>query len=187
MGKKGSVVSNDEHVRPTTLEGLAGIPASFRKDGVQTAGNSAAIVDGACSVVITSGSAAAKGNSKPIARIIAAASCGVDPKFMGIGPVPAIKLLLELTGLSVNDIGLFEINEAFAAQVIACERLLELDHSKVNVNGGAVAFGHPLAATGTRLALTVARSLQERKLRYGIVSACIGGGQGTAMLIENMN
>jgi acetyl-CoA C-acetyltransferase len=185
VGKKGSVVSKDEHIRPTTLEGLAGLPASFKKDGVQTAGNSAAIVDGGSAVIISSGTMAATRNGyKPIARILAAASCGVDPKFMGIGPVPAIRLLLELTGLRIEDIGLFEINEAFAAQVIACERLLGLDHAKVNVNGGAVAFGHPLAATGTRLVLTVARSMQERGVRYGIASACIGGGQGTAMLLE---
>ena len=189
VGKKGSAVSKDEHVRPTTAEGLAGLPTAFRKDGVQTAGNSAAIVDGASAVIITSGSAArsaTRNGSKPIARIVAAASCGVDPKYMGIGPVPAIRLLLELTGLRIEDIGLFEINEAFAAQVIACERLLELDHATVNVNGGAVALGHPLAATGTRLALTVARSMQERGVRYGIATACIGGGQGTAMLLESI-
>ncbi len=185
VGKKGSSVTRDEHIRATTLEALAALPTSFRKNGVQTAGNSAAIVDGASAVIITSGAEAAKrSGTKPMARILAAASCGVDPKFMGLGPVPAIKLLLELAGLRVEDIGLFEINEAFAAQVIACERLLGLDHDKVNVNGGAVAFGHPLAATGTRLAMTVARSMQERGVRYGIASACIGGGQGTAMLLE---
>ncbi len=184
VGKKGSIVSKDEHIRPTTAEGLAGLPTSFRKDGVQTAGNSAGIVDGGSAVVISSTS---KANGRtPIARIVAAASCGVDPKYMGIGPVPSIQLLLELTGLTVDDIGLVEINEAFAAQVIASERLLKLDHARVNVNGGAVALGHPLAATGTRLILTVARSLQERGLRYGIASACIGGGQGTAMLVENL-
>ncbi|HET6402671.1 MAG TPA: thiolase family protein [Candidatus Kapabacteria bacterium] len=184
VGKKGSVISKDEHIRPTTAEGLAGLPTSFRKDGVQTAGNSAGIVDGGSAVIISSISKA-KGRT-PITRILAAASCGVDPKYMGIGPVPSIKLLLELTGLTVDDIGLVEINEAFAAQVIASERLLGLDHEKVNINGGAVALGHPLAATGTRLVLTVARSLQERGLRYGIASACIGGGQGTAMLVENL-
>jgi acetyl-CoA C-acetyltransferase len=184
VGKKGSVVSSDEHVRPTTPEGLAALPPSFSKTGVQTAGNSAGIVDGASAVVIASGTSASAKGGKPIARVLASASCGVDPKFMGIGPVPAIRLILELAGLSVKDIDLFEINEAFAAQVIACERLLEIDHAKVNVNGGAVALGHPLAATGTRLILTMARSLKERGLRYGIASACIGGGQGTAMLIE---
>ena len=119
-----------------------------------------------------------------MARIIASASCGVDPKLMGIGPVPSIKLLLDLTGLSIDDIDLFEINEAFAAQVIASERLLGIDHERVNINGGAVALGHPLAATGVRLALTVTRALKERGGRYGIASACIGGGQGTAMLVE---
>ncbi len=186
VGKKGTSVSKDEHIRPTTEEGLSGLPTSFRENGVQTAGNSAGIVDGAASVIIASASANHSA-SKPLAKIVAAASCGVDPKYMGIGPVPAIRLLLELTGLTMDKIDLVEINEAFAAQVIACERLLDLDHSKVNVNGGAVALGHPLAATGTRLALTIARSLKERGLRYGIASACIGGGQGTAMLIENIN
>jgi acetyl-CoA C-acetyltransferase len=187
VGKKGSSVTHDEHIRPTTLEALAELPPAFSRTGIQTAGNSAGIVDGASAVVISSRAASEARNATPIGRIVAAASCGVDPKFMGIGPVPAIRLLLKIAGLSIEDIGLFEINEAFAAQVIATERLLEIDHARVNVNGGAVALGHPLAATGTRLALTVARSMKERNVRYGILAACIGGGQGTAMLIENYN
>ncbi len=184
VGKKGTVVMQDEHVRPTTLEGLASLPPAFNKNGIQTAGNSAGIVDGAAAAIVTTADHAKRTNRKPMARIIASASCGVDPKLMGIGPVPSIKLLLDLTGLSIDDIDLFEINEAFAAQVIASERLLGIDHERVNINGGAVALGHPLAATGVRLALTVTRALKERGGRYGIASACIGGGQGTAMLVE---
>lgn len=185
VGKKGSVIMQDEHVRPTTIEGLESLPPAFSSNGIQTAGNSAGIVDGGAAVLVASGAKARSMDRTPIARIMGAASCGVDPKLMGIGPVPSIRLLLDLAGLSIDDIDLFEINEAFAAQVIASERLLGIDHDRVNINGGAVALGHPLAATGVRLALTIARTLKERNARYGIVSACIGGGQGTAMLVEN--
>ena len=184
IGRNGTLVERDEHVRATKLESLAKLPAAFRGDGIQTAGNSAGIVDGGASAVIASGERARRTGRTPIARIVAAASCGVDPKQMGIGPVPAIELLLSLTGLSIDQIDLFEINEAFAAQVVAVERLLGLDHALVNINGGAIALGHPLAATGVRLALTAARALHERDGRYAIVTACIGGGQGTALLIE---
>lgn len=184
VGKKGTVVMQDEHVRPTTMEGLASLPPAFNKNGIQTAGNSAGIVDGAAAAVVATSDYAKRTNRKPMARIIASASCGVDPKLMGIGPVPSIQLLLDLAGLGINDIDLFEINEAFAAQVIASERLLGIDHERVNINGGAVALGHPLAATGVRLALTLARALRERGGGYGIASACIGGGQGTALLVE---
>lgn len=186
VGRNGTVVGRDEHIRPTKLESLSGLTASFRDQGIQTAGNSAGIVDGGAAVVISSLDAARRTDRTPIARIVAAASCGVDPKVMGIGPVPAIDLLLQLAGLSVDDIDLFEINEAFAAQVIAVERLLGLDHARVNINGGAIALGHPLAATGARLALTAVRALEERGGRYAIATACIGGGQGTALLLERM-
>ncbi len=175
----------DENVRATTLESLKKLPTAFTKDGVQTAGNSSGIVDGAASVIISSSPSISA--SKPLSKVIAAASCGVDPKFMGIGPVPAINLILEITGLKKDDIGLFEINEAFAAQYIACEKELNLDRNKVNVNGGSIAIGHPLAASGIRLALTISREMNLRKVKYGIVSACIGGGQGTAILLENCN
>jgi acetyl-CoA C-acetyltransferase len=185
IGRTGTVVARDEHVRSTSIDGLASLSASFREDGVQTAGNSAGIVDGGAAVVVASGDAARRAGRAPIANILAAASCGVDPKYMGIGPVPAITLLLEMTGLTIDEIDLFEINEAFAAQVNACERLLGIDHDRVNVNGGAIALGHPLAATGARLALTAARELAERNGRYAIATACIGGGQGTAVLIES--
>ena len=124
---------------------------------------------------------------KPISKIIAGTSCGIDPKFMGLGPVPAIKYLLEMTGLKIDEIGLFEINEAFSAQVIGCERELGIDRKILNVNGGAIALGHPLAATGLRLSLTISREMISRKIKYGIASACIGGGQATAILLENIN
>jgi acetyl-CoA C-acetyltransferase len=176
----------DEHIRATTPEALAKLPTVFTEVGVLTAGNCSGIVDGAAAMVIKSKRALASG-VKPLARLAGAASSGIDPKFMGLGPVPAIRLLLELSGLAAGEIGLFEINEAFSAQVIGCERELGLDRGKLNVNGGAIAIGHPLAATGLRLSMTLALELQRRKLKYGIASACIGGGQGTAVLIENTN
>lgn len=176
-------LNSDEHLRPTTIEALSKLPTVFKEVGVLTAGNSSGIVDGAAAVVIQRG----KNSGNSIARLVAGASSGVDPKEMGLGPVPAIKLLLEISGLKLDDIGLFEINEAFGAQFMGCERELNLDREKVNVNGGAIAIGHPLAASGLRLTHTLAREMQARKVKYGIASACIGGGQGTAVLIENTN
>jgi acetyl-CoA C-acetyltransferase len=177
----------DENVRLTTLEALSKLPSAFIKDGIQTAGNSSGIVDGAAAAVIGNESFIKSRSLKPMARVVAAASCGVDPKYMGIGPVPAINIILEMTGLKLDDIDLIEINEAFAAQLIACERELGLDRNKLNVNGGAIAIGHPLGATGVRLSLTISRELIVRKAKYGIASACVGGGQGTAILYENCN
>jgi acetyl-CoA C-acetyltransferase len=177
----------DENIRPTNMEALAKLPPVFDREGVQTAGNSSGIVDGAASVIIAEKNFIESNHLKPLARVVASASCGVDPKFMGIGPVPAIEILLEMTELKLEDIGLIEINEAFAAQYIACEKELGLDRVRVNVNGGAIAIGHPLGATGTRLALTISREMNIRKAKYGIASACIGGGQGTAVLFENVN
>jgi acetyl-CoA C-acetyltransferase len=177
----------DENVRLTTLEALSKLPSAFIKDGIQTAGNSSGIVDGAAAAVIGHESFIKSRSLKPMARVVAAASCGVDPKYMGIGPVPAINIILEMTGLKLDDIDLIEINEAFAAQLIACERELGLDRNKLNVNGGAIAIGHPLGATGVRLSLTISRELIARKAKYGIASACVGGGQGTAILYENCN
>ncbi|TKT74719.1 thiolase family protein [Aquamicrobium sp. LC103] len=173
-------VGEDSHVRPSPYETLAKIRPAF--GGVQTGGNSSAVVDGAAAVVVAN---SAKAGSRPLARIVAGASVGVPPHIMGIGPVPAILAVLEETGLALADIDRFEINEAFGAQVMACIRELGLDEEKVNVNGGAIAIGHPLGATGVRLALTVSRELVRSKLRYGIASACIGGGQGIALLVEN--
>ena len=171
----------DTHVRPSPLEALAAIRPAF--GGVQTGGNSSAIVDGAAAALVAS-SDYSKGRPA-LARIIAGATLGVRPDIMGIGPVPAIKAVLERAGLKLSDIDRFEINEAFGAQVMACARELGIDEAKLNVNGGAIAIGHPLGATGVRLALTLARELKRAQLRYGIASACIGGGQGIALLIEN--
>ncbi|HEX5513301.1 MAG TPA: thiolase family protein [Gammaproteobacteria bacterium] len=176
-------IERDEHVRPTTLETLARLRPAF--GGVQTGGNSSAIVDGAAACLIGTSDYAREHGLKPMARIVAAAVAGVPPEIMGIGPAPAIRGVLELTGLQQEDISRFEINEAFAAQYLAVEKELGLDRSKVNVNGGAIAIGHPLGATGVRCTITLARELKRRKQRYGISSACAGGGQGIALLIEN--
>ena len=175
--------SADSHIRPTPYEVLAKIRPAF--GGVQTGGNSSAIVDGAAGALISSGAYATRRNIKPLARVAAVATVGVPPERMSIGPAPAIRRLLSGAGMSLNAIDRIEINEAFAAQTISVERELQLDREKLNVNGGAIAIGHPLAATGLRLATTLARELQRSKLRYGIASACIGGGQGIAMLLEN--
>lgn len=177
----------DENIRKTNMEALAKLPTAFMKEGVQTAGNSSGIVDGAASVIVGSKEFIQNKKLNTLTKIVASASSGVDPKYMGIGPVPAIEIILEMTGLKLEDIDLIEINEAFGAQLIACQKEMGLDPEKLNVNGGAIALGHPLAATGTRLALTLSRSLNRGNAKYGIASACIGGGQGTAVLFENSN
>ncbi|MBM3416977.1 MAG: thiolase family protein [Bacteroidetes bacterium] len=179
--------SADEQIRATTLEALSKLPTVFSEVGVLTAGNCSGIVDGAAAVTVANSKKIEEKQLKPFAKVIASSSCGIDPKLMGLGPVPAIRLLLEMTGLKMGEIGLFEINEAFSAQVIGCERELNIDRNKLNVNGGAIAIGHPLAATGLRLSLTIVKEMIRRKIRYGIASACIGGGQGTAILFENCN
>jgi len=176
-------LSADSHVRPSPFEVLAKIPPAF--GGVQTGGNSSAIVDGASAALVASGAYAKSRSAKPLARVAAVAVVGVPPEIMAIGPAPAIRKVLEGAGMALDKIDRFEINEAFAAQVMSVERELGLDPEKLNVNGGAIAIGHPLAATGIRLAVTVSRELQRKNLRYGIASACIGGGQGIAMLLEN--
>jgi acetyl-CoA C-acetyltransferase len=173
----------DTHVRPSPVEALAAIRPSF--GGVQTGGNSSAIVDGAAAALVASSDYAKSRGKAALARILAGASVGVPPDVMGIGPVPAIKAVIARAGLTLKDVDRFEINEAFGAQVMACARELGIDEAKLNVNGGAIAIGHPLGATGVRLALTLARELKRAQLRYGIASACIGGGQGIALLIEN--
>lgn len=187
LPKKVQDFNIDENVRTTTVEALSQLPSAFIKNGVQTAGNSSGVVDGAAASVIAGKKFIEANKLKSLTRIVASASCGVDPKYMGLGPVPVIKLILEMTGLKIDDIDLFEINEAFGAQYVACEKELELDRNKVNVNGGAIAIGHPLGATGVRLSLTLSREMNSRKARYGIATACIGGGQGTAVLYENIN
>ena len=165
---------------------MAKLRPTFQKEGVVTAGSASGIVDGASAVMIASEKFVKDNNLKPIAEIIDGAVVGVDPKKMGIGPVPAIKKILERNSLSIDNIDLIEINEAFAAQTVACAKALELDQSKLNVWGGAVALGHPLAASGTRIAYTVARQLQELDKDLGIASACIGGGQGIAVLLKRV-
>ncbi len=175
--------AQDSHIRPSPIEVLAKIPPAF--GGVQTGGNSSAIVDGAAATIIASGDFARQRARKPLGKVVAGVAIGVPPEIMGIGPVAAIRALLDVCGLKLDEVDRVEINEAFAAQTLACERELRLDHGKLNVNGGAIAIGHPLGATGIRLAVTLARELQRSRTRYGIASACIGGGQGIALLIEN--
>jgi len=176
-------LTEDTHVRASSYEVLAKLPPAF--GGVQTGGNSSGIVDGAAAVLVASGEFIRESGKHPLAKVVAGAAVGVPPEIMGIGPAPAIRAVLDASGLSIDQIDRFEINEAFAAQTIACERELGLDHAKVNVNGGAIAIGHPLAATGVRLSLTVARELKRSGGKYGIASACIGGGQGIAVLVMN--
>jgi acetyl-CoA C-acetyltransferase len=183
LPKKVESFSQDSHIRPSPIEVLAKLPVAF--GGVQTGGNSSGIVDGAAATLVASSDFVRKHNRPALAKVVAGAAVGVPPEIMGIGPVPAIRAVLEVSGLSLDQIDRFEINEAFAAQTLACERELGLDHAKLNVNGGAIAIGHPLAATGVRLAITLARELKRSNGRYGIASACIGGGQGIALLVEN--
>jgi acetyl-CoA C-acetyltransferase len=181
---KTTEVATDTHPRLSPKEVLAKLRAVF-DDGVQTGGNSSALVDAAAACVVSSGAYAKAHGKQPLARVVACAAVGVPPEIMGIGPAPAIRLLLERTGLTLADIGRFEINEAQGAQTLAVGRELGLDLSRLNVNGGAIALGHPPAATGVRLTLTLARELQRSGQRWGISSACVGGGQGIALLIEN--
>lgn len=176
-------VDTDSHIRPSPYDVLAKLRPAF--GGVQTGGNSSAIVDGAGAVLIASGAYAKANGHKPLARILASAAVGVPPQIMGIGPAPAIRAVLEVAGMTLDQIGRIEINEAFGAQILACVDELGLDEDKLNVNGGAIAIGHPLGVTGIRLGLTLALELKRSGTRYGIASACIGGGQGIALLIEN--
>jgi acetyl-CoA acetyltransferase family protein len=186
-GKKTSVVSEDDHRRPeTTLEILEALKPAFRKDGIVTAGNASGIVDGAAAVVVTHAKIARERGLKPLGRVVGYATAGVQPKIMGIGPVPAIQKALAVAGLKLEQMDLIEVNEAFAAQYLAVEKVLGLNRDKTNVNGGAIALGHPLAASGTRLVLTLLYELRRRHARYGVASACIGGGQGIAVIVESM-
>jgi acetyl-CoA C-acetyltransferase len=186
---KPALVSQDEHIRPeTTAEGLAKLPARFiPTGGTVTAGNASGIVDGAAALVIASGKRAAELGLKPIARLVSYGIAGVPPEIMGMGPAPANRIALEKAGLSVQDIELWEINEAFAAQCLACVKDLDFDPDLLNVNGGAIAIGHPLGATGARVALTLIKEMQRRQVRYGSGSMCIGGGMGAAGIFELMS
>jgi acetyl-CoA C-acetyltransferase len=176
----------DEHIRETSIEKLGKLRPVFKKDGGVTAGNASGINDGAAALVIASAEKAEELGLTARARLMAHAVCAVDPDIMGIGPVPAIKKAAERTGMKVHDFDLVEVNEAFAAQYLACEKELELDRDKVNVNGGAIALGHPLGASGARLALTLIYEMHRRDARVGIASLCIGGGQGIAAAFEKI-
>jgi acetyl-CoA acetyltransferase family protein len=186
--RKGvKVVERDDHLRPeTTLEVLAKLPTAFSKDGFVTAGNASGIVDGAAMLVIAGEDYVKERGMKPAARVVSWAYAGVEPDLMGIGPVPAIRKALEKANMKLADIDLVEVNEAFACQYLAVEKELGLDRSKTNVNGGAIALGHPLGASGTRLVLTALNELKRRGGRYGLASACIGGGQGIAIIFERV-
>ncbi|WP_066158039.1 acetyl-CoA C-acetyltransferase [Halalkalibacter krulwichiae] len=184
-GRKGDkVVEQDEHPRMTTVEKLGKLPARFKENGVVTAGNASGINDGAAALVVTSGEYAEKRNLKPLARLVSWGIVGVEPKYMGIGPAPAIRQALERANLRVEDLDLIEINEAFAAQYLACQKELGFNPEIGNVNGGAVALGHPLGASGARISLSLLYELKRRKKRYGASALCIGGGQGIAAIWE---
>lgn len=186
--KETLTVNADDHIRPeTTPEALAEIPPAFGEESLVTGGNASAIVDGAAAVVITSVEKAQAYGFEPLGRIVSWAIVGVDPSIMGIGAAVAMKKVLEKAGMGLDDIDLFEVNEAFACQYLAVERELGLDRKKVNVNGGAIALGHPLGMTGTRLTYTLLLELRRRKQKYGLASACTGGGQGVAIITEAFN
>src|SRR5215813_13990596 len=183
----GEMFEKDDHLRPeTTMEGLAKLKPAFGKNGTVTAGNASGIVDGGAAVVMMALDQAQKRGLNPMGRIVSWGIAGVDPKIMGSGPVPASRAALKKAGLKLEDMDLIEVNEAFAGQYLAVEKELGLDRGKVNVNGGAIALGHPLGATGTRLVITLLHELRRRKAKYGLATACIGGGQGIAMIVENL-
>jgi acetyl-CoA acetyltransferase family protein len=187
-GRKGvQTVDRDDHLRPeTTIEILAKLPAAFKKDGNVTAGNASGIVDGGAALILASREAADRNQLKPLGRLVAWASTGVEPSLMGMGPAPAARKALAQAGLSLADLDLIEVNEAFAGQYLAVEKELGLDRDKVNVNGGAIALGHPLGMSGTRLLLTLLLELRRRGKTRGLASACIGGGQGIAAIVETV-
>jgi acetyl-CoA acetyltransferase family protein len=186
--RKGvELFAQDDHMRPdTTMEGLAKLPAAFSKNGCVTAGNASGIVDGGAALLLASGNAVKSHGFKPLAKLTHWAYVGVEPTLMGMGPAPATRKVLDKAGLSLKDVDLIEVNEAFAAQYLAVEKELGLDRDRVNVNGGAIALGHPLGMTGTRLLLTLTLELRRRGLKRGLVTACIGGGQGIAALVETV-
>ena len=187
MRKGVEVFARDDHMRPdSTLEGLAKLPTAFSKSGCVTAGNASGIVDGGAALLLASDAGVKSHGLKPLARLTHWAVVGVDPTLMGMGPVPATRLVLERAGLSLSDIDLIEVNEAFAAQYLSVEKELGLDRDRVNVNGGAIALGHPLGMTGTRLLLTLTLELGRRGLKRGLATACIGGGQGIAAIVETV-
>jgi acetyl-CoA C-acetyltransferase len=187
--RKGDAIlfTRDEYPRADTTAGkLAALRPAFKKDGSVTAGNASGINDGAAALVVTSATHAKKIGATPIARVLSYATAGVDPKIMGMGPVPAVRRALDRAGLKIDDIDLFELNEAFAVQALAVGKELGLDASKVNVFGGAIALGHPIGASGARILTTLLYTLRARKRRYGLAALCIGGGMGIAMIVETL-
>ncbi|MEO6831535.1 MAG: acetyl-CoA C-acyltransferase, partial [Chitinophagaceae bacterium] len=186
VGKKGAItkVSVDEHPRLSTVEQLAGLKAAFKKDGTVTAGNSSGINDGAAALLIASEAAVKKYGLKPIAQVKAMAVAGVDPAVMGLGPIPASRKALLRAGLEASQLDLIELNEAFAAQAIPCMKELGLDPNRVNVNGGAIALGHPLGCSGARIATTLLHEMKKRGSQYGLATMCVGVGQGSAIIFE---
>ncbi len=184
--KKGDpkIFNKDEHPRLSTIEELGKLKPAFKKDGSVTAGNSSGINDGSAMLLLAGEETVKRYNLQPIARIVSKSIAGVDPAIMGIGPVPATQKALQRAGLSVADIGLFELNEAFASQGLACMQELGLNPSIVNVNGGAIALGHPLGASGSRISTTLIYEMRKRKVKYGVATMCIGVGQGAAIVFE---
>lgn len=186
--KKGDPIlfAKDEHPRLSSMEDLAKLKPAFKKDGTVTAGNSSGVNDGSAALLLAGEETVKKYNLKPMARVVARGVAGVDPAIMGIGPVPATQKAVERAGLKMNDIGLFELNEAFASQSLACVRDLGIDPNIVNVNGGAIALGHPLGGSGARISTTLLHEMQKRNVRYGVATMCIGVGQGVAVVYEKM-
>ena len=182
--KETTLFMTDEYPRETTLEKLGALKPAFKEDGTVTAGNSSGINDGAAAAILANEDYVNQSGAKPLARVVAMAVAGVDPAFMGIGPVPATRKALKRAGLSLSDIGLIELNEAFASQSLACIRDLQLDPEKVNVNGGAIAIGHPLGCSGVRISATLIHEMQKRKVTYGLATMCVGVGQGAAVIYE---
>ena len=186
--KKGTrVFDRDEHAFPdATLEKLGKLPPVFSKTGTLTAGNSSGITDGAAAIVLASEAFVTRHRLKPLARILAVTSAGVDPRIMGIGPVPALSKLEQKHGLKLPDFGLVELNEAFAAQVLACDRELHFNRDTLNVNGGAIALGHPIGCTGTRITVTLLHEMRRRRIQRGVATLCVSGGMGMALALENL-
>lgn len=184
--KEATIFSVDEHPRKTSLEKLAGLKPAFAKNGTVTAGNSSGINDGSSALLLASGEAVKQFNLKPMGRIVSMAVAGVHPSVMGVGPIPASQKALQRAGLSVHDLDLIELNEAFASQSLACMRDLKLDPDKVNVNGGAIALGHPLGSSGARISTTLLHEMKKRKARYGLATMCVGVGQGAAVIYESL-
>jgi acetyl-CoA acetyltransferase family protein len=186
VGKEDKIFNIDEHPRATSIEKLAALQPAFLKDGTVTAGNSSGINDGAAAMLLASEAAVKKYNLEPIAIIKGMAVAGVDPSVMGIGPVPATQKALQRASLSLNDIGLIELNEAFASQSIACVKELKLDKNIINVNGGAIALGHPLGCSGVRISTTLLHEMKRRKTKFGLATMCVGVGQGAAIIYEGL-